>query len=89
MIRLRGSYDEGRPGGKTMTIQINGEPADISGEMTVTELLTVREVRMPDMVTVELNGEILKRADFQATTIKAGDKVEFLYFMGGGAEERQ
>ena len=72
-----------------MTIQINGEPADISGEMTVTELLTVREVRMPDMVTVELNGEILKRADFQATTIKAGDKVEFLYFMGGGAEERQ
>ena len=72
-----------------MTIQINGEPADISGEMTITELLTVREVRMPDMVTVELNGEVLKRADFQATTIKAGDKIEFLYFMGGGEQRRR
>jgi sulfur carrier protein len=68
-----------------MTIQINGEPAEIGGEMTVTQLLAERKVKMPDMVSVELNGEILSRGTFGETAIKDGDKVEFLYFMGGGA----
>ena len=67
-----------------MTIQINGEAVDLGGEMTVTQLLADREVKMPDMVSVELNGDILDRATFQSTTVKDGDKVEFLYFMGGG-----
>lgn len=67
-----------------MTVQINGEPADLSGEMTVTELLADRKVKMPDMVSVELNGEILDRNAFGGTVIKDGDKIEFLYFMGGG-----
>ena len=70
-----------------MTIQINGEPVDIGGEMTVTQLLAERKVKMPDMVSVELNGEILSRDAFGETAIKEGDKVEFLYFMGGGAPE--
>jgi len=39
---------------------------------------------MPDMVSVELNGQILKRSDFENTVLKDGDKAEFLYFMGGG-----
>ena len=68
-----------------MTIQINGEATDISGSMTVTQLLADQNVKMPDMVTVELNGEILDRSRFQDTMVKDGDKVEFLYFMGGGA----
>jgi sulfur carrier protein len=68
-----------------MRIQVNGESADIGGEMTVTQLLVDRQVKMPDMVSVELNGEILSRGDFANVTIKEGDMVEFLYFMGGGA----
>lgn len=67
-----------------MTIEINGEPREISGSMTVKELLAERKVKMPDMVSVELNGEILARDKFDTTTIKEGDQVEFLYFMGGG-----
>ena len=68
-----------------MNIQINGEPVEISGEMTIKELLADRKVEMPDMVSVELNGEILDREAFDTTKISDGDKVEFLYFMGGGA----
>lgn len=68
-----------------MTIQINGEPVEISGEMTVTQLLAHRKVSMPDMVSVELNGEILDRKTFQTTFLKEGDRLEFLYFMGGGS----
>ncbi len=67
-----------------MEIFINGEPADLSRKMTVTELLTERDVEMPDMVSVELNGKILAREKFDETTVEAGDKLEFLYFMGGG-----
>ncbi len=67
-----------------MQIQINGEAAEISGEITVTALLSEHDVEQPDMVSVELNGEILSRSDFDATTIRQADKVEFLYFMGGG-----
>ena len=67
-----------------MTIEINGEAAEISGEITVTALLAERDVEQPDMVSVELNGEILSRVDFDSTMVKEADKVEFLYFMGGG-----
>jgi sulfur carrier protein len=47
-------------------------------------LLADQKVKMPDMVSVELNGDILDRSSFESTTIKDGDKMEFLYFMGGG-----
>ena len=67
-----------------MMVQINGESTDLGSEMTVTELLADQKVKMPDMVSVELNGDILDRTAFESTTIKDGDKIEFLYFMGGG-----
>jgi len=67
-----------------MKIQINGEPAEIDAEISVTQLLFDRKVKMPDMVSVELNGDILERKNFENTVIRDGDKVEFLYFMGGG-----
>ncbi|MHB9096477.1 MAG: sulfur carrier protein ThiS [Syntrophales bacterium] len=35
-------------------------------------------------VTVELNGAILERKNFDFISIGDGDRVEFLYFMGGG-----
>ena len=39
---------------------------------------------MPEMVSVEYNGEILDRENFDSTAVKDGDEIEFLYFMGGG-----
>jgi sulfur carrier protein len=36
------------------------------------------------MVSVEVNGRILRRSEYEETTLKEDDKVEFLYFMGGG-----
>lgn len=71
-----------------MNIVINGETAQIAEPMPVTQLLTVQNVKMPDMVSVELNGNILSRKEFDTTIINEGDKVEFLYFMGGGAAGR-
>ncbi len=69
-----------------MNLKINGTDTTIDGSsMTVVELLKHQNVDMPDMVSVQLNGEILERDAYENTTVKDSDEVEFLYFMGGGS----
>ncbi len=68
-----------------MKISINGDSVELESEISITKLLEVQKVEMPDMVSVELNEEILERGTFDSTIIKDSDKVEFLYFMGGGS----
>jgi sulfur carrier protein len=68
-----------------MDIKINGKLESLSqGPLSITELLKTQSVDMPEMVSVELNGEILDREKFGTTLVNSGDEVEFLYFMGGG-----
>jgi sulfur carrier protein len=69
-----------------MKLTINGKESEAPGALSVTALLAHQQVKMPDMVTVELNGEILERKTFESTVLKEGDRLEFLYFMGGGAD---
>jgi sulfur carrier protein len=68
-----------------MNLVINGKETNIKGGLTVNQLLAQENVQMPDMVSVEVNGQILKRTRFEETVLKDDDKVEFLYFMGGGS----
>jgi sulfur carrier protein len=69
-----------------MKLTINGKPAVIEGKeaLNLPEVLDALKVEQPDYVTVELNGEVLERENFTATTVRDGDSLEFLYFMGGG-----
>jgi len=67
-----------------MKIFVNGRQTDIEGPVTVSRLLTLQEVKMPQMVSVELNGQILRPGQFESTLVTEGDNVEFIYFMGGG-----
>ena len=68
-----------------MKLVVNGKENTFGEGLTVNELLTEQEVKMPEMVSVEVNGEILKRTEFETKSLEDGDKVEFLYFMGGGS----
>jgi sulfur carrier protein len=70
-----------------MNITVNGKPASIANEspLSVSSLLEALQVAQREYVTVELNGDILDRAGFDAATVQDGDTVEFLYFMGGGS----
>ena len=68
-----------------MNLVVNGKETNIDGDLVVSELLIQENVKMPNMVSVELNGQILKRTEFETTILKNDDKVEFLYFMGGGS----
>jgi sulfur carrier protein len=67
-----------------MKLIVNGKESDLAEGLTISQLLVVQDVKMPEMVSVELNEQILKRSEFESTTLKQDDKVEFLYFMGGG-----
>ncbi|TCK92486.1 sulfur carrier protein [Natranaerovirga hydrolytica] len=68
-----------------MNIKVNGEARTFESELNVTELLKNEAIEMPEMVSVEVNGEIIDREDFDTTVVRENDEVEFLYFMGGGA----
>jgi sulfur carrier protein len=68
-----------------MKLIINGKEEEILPEgVSIAELLKIKSVEQPDMVSVELNGEFAKRPYFGTTVLKSGDRIEFLYFMGGG-----
>jgi sulfur carrier protein len=67
-----------------MIITANGKPVELSGEMSVSKLLEEIKVEMPEYVSVQLNDEMLLRANFDTTIVKDGAVVEFLYYMGGG-----
>ena len=69
-----------------MNLIVNGQKAAIAGKgsLSVSELLDELNVADPLYVTVELNGDILDRKEFGQLSVSDGDRVEFLYFMGGG-----
>ena len=69
-----------------MIIKVNGESYSPEKEPTsISDLLTEKEVEMPEMVSVQLNGNFVKKENFRSTHLKESDEVEFLYFMAGGA----
>ena len=68
----------------TIAITLNGKPSEIPSGTKVSDLLLKWKVR-PELVTVEVNENILQKLDYEATKIKAGDRVEFVFYMGGGS----
>ena len=64
-------------------LQVNGETMDRSGLNTVQDLLD-KQGWKADRVAVEHNGAILKRDDFSTTVLSDGDKLEVVWFVGGG-----
>ncbi len=67
-----------------MTIQLNGDPFDLDGPISVAALLASLQID-PRRVAVELNLVVLKRATFETTIVQAGDSMEIVNFVGGGA----
>ncbi len=67
-----------------MTLHINGEQRDFPNGLTVTGLVAQLGMK-PDRVAVELNLEIVPRTQWDTTTLKHGDKLEVVHFVGGGS----
>lgn len=67
-------------------ITVGGERREIEENTTVETLLAIEHVEMPEYVSVSVNEEFVLREDFTNRTLKDGDEVEILYYMGGGAK---
>jgi thiazole synthase len=67
-----------------VTVTVNGKPRRVPDGVSLFELLERLDVQ-PNRVVVEHNREIRRKEDFKATRVHAGDELELVYFVGGGA----
>jgi sulfur carrier protein len=66
----------------TMKIVINGQEQTLA---PTTLALLIEQLGMKqDRVAVELNRDIVPRADWAATNLAEGDRLEIVHFVGGG-----
>ena len=66
-----------------MTIQLNGDPYELPGPLTIAQLLAHLQID-PRRVAVELNLQVLKRGAYETAMVNEGDAVEVVNFVGGG-----
>lgn len=66
-----------------MRITLNGDPHELAGPLTVAELLARLDID-PRRVAVEHNLVVVKRDAYDRTTVREGDAVEIVNFVGGG-----
>lgn len=64
-------------------VVVNGEEREIPAGSSVSELLDLLGV-VRARVAVEVNLQVVRRADHDAHRLQAGDRVEVVAFVGGG-----
>jgi sulfur carrier protein len=65
-----------------MQLKINGKSEEFPGG-SILDLLKTKKIE-PQMVAVEVNDSMVEREQLGATQLKEGDRLEFLFYMGGG-----
>ena len=63
-------------------VRINGKDIEAAGQ-NLLAYLTAQEYRT-DRIAIELNGDIVSRKDYDKVTLKDGDSMEIVHFVGGG-----
>lgn len=66
-----------------MFISLNGKKEELGENTTISKLLEARKIR-PEVVTVELNDRIIEKGKYSETLLKEDDRLELVYYMGGG-----
>lgn len=64
-------------------VKVNGKEVNNTNGISLEELL-IREGYSLEKTVVELNGEIMPKAQYKQTNIKDGDSLEVISFVGGG-----
>ena len=67
-----------------MTLTINGEPRGFENLSSLAELIDTLGIK-GDRVAVELNRNLVSRAEWPTTAVRDGDRLEIVHFVGGGA----
>ena len=69
---------------KRLLIQLNGEPREVKESISLPELIASLSLK-PEQVAVEVNQKVVRRAQWESTTLEEADKVEIVHFVGGGS----
>lgn len=66
-----------------MKIQVNGEERDVTEGLSLLVLLKDLGLE-PGRLACEVNGRLVRRAEYPSVTLRAGDGVEIVQMIGGG-----
>ena len=69
-----------------MKIHVSGKVIEVEDHITILQLMGRQKVETPQYVTVAVNNAFLPMERNACFSLKEGDTVEFLYFMGGGCD---
>ena len=68
-----------------MRVYLNGESKDFPDSLTLAQLVT--ELELPERrIAIELNRSVVRRRDWENTTLSDSDRIEIVHFVGGGSE---
>ena len=66
-----------------VTVIVNGEQRLVADGRTIADLLA--ELRLGGRrIAVEMNHDIVPRAEYSSRSIRDGDRIEIVQFVGGG-----
>ncbi len=66
-----------------ISIKLNGETKKIADAPTLDLLL--EHFSLPKQrIAIELNGQVVRRIDWNQTPVRDGDRIEVVHFVGGG-----
>jgi thiamine biosynthesis protein ThiS len=64
-------------------IILNGQSRPVESEIDLAGLLD--RLELPSKrIAVEVNGSVVRRADWPETPVSDGDRIEVVHFVGGG-----
>ena len=66
-----------------MQIVLNGDSVETAAGGTIETLLLQLGISR-ERVAVELNADIVPKADYEKQLLSDGDKIEIVHFVGGG-----
>ena len=66
-----------------MKLRINGEDREVVDNLSLNELVTQLDLT-PERIAIELNQNVVRRANWPATVLRENDRVEIVHFVGGG-----
>ena len=67
-----------------MRIQLNNNPESITEDrITINELLKIKNFTFK-MLIVKINGQLIKKTEYDVAEIKEGDDVMVLHLISGG-----
>ena len=67
-----------------MRILINGEGKECEEGISLSALIELLELQ-PQRIAIELNREVIRRADWKSTVLRNEDRLEIVHFVGGGS----